>query len=75
MVKKEWKYNAKDKVEAKLWEKYMQMYEEVLVKCNVVPWIVVPADQNWYKEYLLAKTLVDVLKSLDMKYPDLIKKE
>jgi len=73
--KKEWKYNAKDKVEAKLWEKYMQMYEEVLVKCNVVPWIVVPADQNWYKEYLLAKTLVDVLKSLDMKYPDLIKKE
>jgi PPK2 family polyphosphate:nucleotide phosphotransferase len=72
---KEWKYNAKDKEEAKLWDKYMEMYEDVFVNCSVMPWVVVPADQNWYKEYLLAKTLVDSLKGLDMKYPDLKRKE
>jgi PPK2 family polyphosphate:nucleotide phosphotransferase len=72
---KEWKYNAKDKEEAKLWDKYMQMYEDIFVNCSVVPWVVVPADQNWYKEYLLAKTLVDSLKGLNMKYPDLKNKE
>jgi PPK2 family polyphosphate:nucleotide phosphotransferase len=72
---KEWKYNAKDKEEAKLWDKYMEMYEDIFVNCSVMPWVVVPADQNWYKEYLLAKTLVDSLKGLDMKYPDLKRKE
>jgi PPK2 family polyphosphate:nucleotide phosphotransferase len=72
---KEWKYNAKDKEEAKLWDKYMEMYEDVFVNCSVMPWVVVPADQNWYKEYLLAKTLVDSLKGLNMNYPDLKNKK
>jgi polyphosphate kinase 2 (PPK2 family) len=53
----------------------MEMYEDIFVNCSVMPWVVVPADQNWYKEYLLAKTLVDSLKGLDMKYPDLKRKE
>lgn len=70
---KEWKYNVKDKDEAKLWDKYQKMYEDVFANCNTTPWIIVPADQNWYKEYLITKTLVDTLKGLDMKYPDLVK--
>jgi PPK2 family polyphosphate:nucleotide phosphotransferase len=70
---KEWKYNAKDKEEAKLWDKYMEMYEDVFVNCNTMPWVIVPADQNWYKEYLITKTLLETLKGLDMKYPDKIK--
>ena len=72
---KVWKYNAKDKEEAKHWDKYMEMYEEVFVNCSAVPWVIVPADQNWYKEYIMAKTLVDTLKSLNMSYPDLKKEE
>ena len=72
---KEWKYNAKDKEEAKRWDKYMEMYEDVFVNCNAIPWIIVPADQNWYKEYLMAKTLVDTLKSLDMSFPKIEKEE
>lgn len=70
---KEWKYNAKDKEEAKLWDQYMEMYEDVFVNCNASPWIIVPSDQNWYKEYLITKTLVDTLKGLNMRYPDLVK--
>ena len=67
--RKKWKYNKKDKEEAKLWDRYMLMYEDVFEYCDNVPWTLVPADQNWYKEYLIAKTLVDGLKALDMKYP------
>ena len=66
--------NKKDKEESKLWDKYMQMYEEVLVNCNATPWVIVPADQNWYKEYIIAKTLFDTLKGLDMHYPELEEK-
>lgn len=68
---KAWKYNPNDFEEAKLWDKYMEMYEDVFVNCSIVPWTVVPADQNWYKEYLITKAMVDTLKGLDMKYPGL----
>jgi len=70
---KQWKYNAKDFEEAKKWDAYMQMYEEAFDKCKAVPWTIVPADQNWYKEYLIANTLLETLQGLDMKYPGLKK--
>lgn len=68
---KRWKYNAKDEREAALRDRYLQMYDDVFEHCNAVPWTIVPADQNWYKEHLIAKALVDLLKSLDMRYPDI----
>ena len=70
---KMWKYNEKDIGEAKLWDIYMQMYEECLENCNQPPWIIVPADQNWYKEYIIASRLHELLKGLDMQYPGLKK--
>jgi PPK2 family polyphosphate:nucleotide phosphotransferase len=70
---KMWKYNAKDFDEAKLWDEYMKVYEEAFENCDVVPWIIVPADQNWYKEYIITKQLYDLLKGLDMQYPGLKK--
>jgi PPK2 family polyphosphate:nucleotide phosphotransferase len=70
---KYYKYNENDFKEAELWDKYMQMYEDVFENCNTVPWNIIPADQNWYKEYLIAKTLVLALKDLKMTYPQLNK--
>jgi PPK2 family polyphosphate:nucleotide phosphotransferase len=71
---KNWKYNAKDQEESKLWDQYMQMYEDVFVHCNAVPWHIIPADQNWYKEYLIAKTIVEGLLALNLQYPSLKEK-
>jgi PPK2 family polyphosphate:nucleotide phosphotransferase len=68
---KRWKYNAKDVDEAKLWDSYRQVYEDVFEHCNVIPWTIVPSDQNWYKEYIIAKTITDTLRSLNMEYPEL----
>lgn len=70
---KQWKYNEKDFAEAKLWDEYMRMYEDCFEQCSKVPWIIVPADQNWYKEYLIAETLLNTLKKLKMQYPGLKK--
>jgi PPK2 family polyphosphate:nucleotide phosphotransferase len=70
---KMWKYNEKDLEEAKLWDVYMEMYEDCFEHCNNIPWTIVPADQNWYKEYIIATQLYDLLKSLDMQYPGLKK--
>ena len=70
---KMWKYNEKDFEESKLWNDYMSVYEECFNNCNNIPWIIVPADQNWYKEFIIADTLHRLLKSLDMQFPGLKK--
>lgn len=70
---KMWKYNEKDFEEAKLWNKYMEMHEDCFNNCNEPEWVIVPSDQNWYKEYLIADELIRLLKGLDMKYPGLKK--
>lgn len=71
--RKHWKYNPKDAEEAKLWDRYMEMYSQCFQQCNRPPWMIVPADQNWYKEYTIARALLDKLKSLDLNYPSLEK--
>ncbi len=68
---KMWKYNKRDFEEAELRDKYYLMYEDCFKNCNKPEWTIVPADQNWYKEYIIAKALRDLLKSLHMKYPAL----
>lgn len=68
---KMWKYNDNDFAEAKLWDIYMNMYEDVFANCNNPKWDIIPSDQNWYKEYLIANKVYDTLKSLDMKFPGL----
>ena len=70
---KMWKYNESDFKEAKFWDRYMKMYEDSFENCNVIPWTIVPSDQNWYKEHLIASKVLDTLKNLDMKYPGLKK--
>lgn len=70
---KMWKYNEKDFEEAKLWDIYMEMYEDAFNNCNEPEWTIVPSDQNWYKEYIIASKLYDLLTNLDMKFPGLKK--
>ncbi len=70
---KMWKYNEKDFEEAKLWDIYMQMYEDCFNHCNNPPWTIVPADQNWYKEYIIATQIYELLKNLNMQFPGLKK--
>ena len=70
---KQWKYNADDFKESKLWDDYMQMYEDCFEYCNEVPWTIVPSDQNWYKEWVIATALRDTLKGLNMQYPGIKK--
>ena len=70
---KMWKYNEKDFEEAKLWDIYMQVYDECFNNCCYPPWTIVPADQNWYKEYVIALALHNMLKSLNMQFPGLKK--
>lgn len=66
---KMWKYNAGDKVESALRDEYIKYYEEIFDYCHETDWHIIPADQNWYKAHLVAKTVRDALEELDMKWP------
>lgn len=70
---KMWKYNEKDFAEAEKYKEYHRVYEDCFENCNKIPWTIVPADQNWYKEYVMLKTILEVIKKLDLKYPGLKK--
>jgi PPK2 family polyphosphate:nucleotide phosphotransferase len=73
--KKYWKHNPGDEAEAALWDRYRKMYEDCFAHCNKVPWHIVPADQNWYKNYIVATALYEMLTNLKMQYPKLQKKK
>lgn len=66
---KMWKYNTEDFQESNRWDKYMEYYEDVFEHCNDVPWHIIPADQNWYKSYLVATVLRDAMRKFNMEFP------
>jgi polyphosphate kinase 2 (PPK2 family) len=67
---KMWKYNPADKKEAKLWDDYLDAYQAMINKYSKSsPWLIVPSDHKWYRNNLIAKTMVETLEGLKMKYP------
>lgn len=67
---KKWKYAISDEKEAKNWEDYQKIYEKILLRCSAeIPWQIVPADQKWYRNYYVAKYIVEQLEQLNLQYP------
>jgi polyphosphate kinase 2 (PPK2 family) len=68
---KQWKFNPGDLAERKLWDQYMDAYQDAIRLCSKkhAPWYVVPADRKWYRNWVLSDVLVRTLEQMDMKYP------
>lgn len=66
--RKNWKHNPGDWEESKLWDQYMSAYEDVINRSEV-PWIIVPSDQRWYRDYFVASKMVEILNGLNMQLP------
>jgi PPK2 family polyphosphate:nucleotide phosphotransferase len=69
---KNWKFSAADVRERQCWDDYMTAYEEMIASTSSkhAPWYVVPADNKWYTRLVVAAAIVDTLKELKVKYPD-----
>ena len=48
---KNWKFSSGDLAKRKDWDKYMEAFEEVFLRCSpdMAPWHIIPADQKWYR--------------------------
>lgn len=65
-----YKHNPNDYNERQHWEEYMQAYEDVFAHCEKASrWHIIPADENWYKEYCMARAVRDEMKKMDLFYP------
>jgi PPK2 family polyphosphate:nucleotide phosphotransferase len=69
--KKRWKFSTGDLDTRKLWKDYAAAYEEMLNKTSHAEarWHLIPADRNWYRDHLIAKTVVNAMENLRMKWP------
>jgi len=70
--KKFWKHKDVDWETSKKWNRYMKVYESIFKKCGEIPWHIIPADKNWYKDFLVAEIVLDALKKINPKYPPLV---
>jgi PPK2 family polyphosphate:nucleotide phosphotransferase len=70
---KRWKFAAHDVEERKLWDPYIQAYEQTIrnTATKEAPWYVVPADHKWFTRLVVAAALVERLEALDLKFPKL----
>jgi PPK2 family polyphosphate:nucleotide phosphotransferase len=70
---KRWKFNAGDLEERKLWDPYIEAYDDLIraTATEEAPWYVVPADHKWFTRLVVAAAMVERLEAIDPKYPTL----
>ena len=70
---KQWKFNAGDLEERKLWDPYIEAYEAMIraTATEVAPWYAVPADHKWFTRLVIAAAIVERMEAIDPKFPKL----
>jgi len=68
---KQWKLSPSDFEDRKHWDDYVAAYEDVLTRCSTsdAPWLIVPADKKWFRNFAVSRILVETLEALDMRFP------
>ncbi len=67
---KAWKLAVGDWKEREHWTDYTRAYELALSRCSPkdAPWHVVPANEKWFRNYVVLKTLVEGLRPLKQQW-------
>jgi len=62
--KKAWKLSVSDWSEHDLYDEYIKAYEDAIERCSnsVAPWHIVSADHKWFRNFAVARTIVDSLE-------------
>jgi PPK2 family polyphosphate:nucleotide phosphotransferase len=75
--KKNWKFSMADVQERGYWKDYQEAYEEMIQNTATkhAPWYVVPADNKWYTQLIVASAIITTLEQLDLSFPDVDKEK
>jgi PPK2 family polyphosphate:nucleotide phosphotransferase len=68
---KRWKFNPGDLEDRERWDAYMEAYADALERCSeAAPWYVVPADRKWYRNWAVARLMIEQLEQLGLRWPE-----
>jgi len=75
--RKNWKFSSGDVDESACWKDYMNAYEQALNASSRpwAPWYAIPADDKPSARLAVAETIVESLKSLNLQYPPVSKRQ
>lgn len=65
--KKRYKYNPADELAADKYPIYQTLYDDLISSPTKLPWQIIPADNKWYRNYMVAKELKSTLEKLIQK--------
>jgi polyphosphate kinase 2 (PPK2 family) len=69
--KKRWKFSRADLAERRFWDDYQQAYDTAITRCNTkhAPWYIVPANNKWYRNFIISRILRKTLEKMAPEYP------
>jgi PPK2 family polyphosphate:nucleotide phosphotransferase len=68
---KRWKFSANDLKERAYWDDYQAAFEDAVNQCSTAyaPWYVVPANNKWYRNLVVARSIADTLEAMAPRFP------
>ncbi len=74
---KNWKFSFGDIEEREHWDEYQQAFEQAISNTSTkdAPWYIIPADNKWFSRIAISDVIINTLKSLNLKIPELEAKE
>jgi PPK2 family polyphosphate:nucleotide phosphotransferase len=68
---KHWKFSVADLKMRERWDDFQDAYEDAINQCSTkhAPWHIVPANRKWFRDYVVASTVVKALERLNLTWP------
>ncbi|MGA2930760.1 MAG: polyphosphate kinase 2 family protein [Acidimicrobiales bacterium] len=72
-----WKFSASDIQERQYWDDYQRAFSDMLSHTSTewAPWYVIPADHKWFARICVGAILVQALRELDPRYPEVTEEQ
>jgi PPK2 family polyphosphate:nucleotide phosphotransferase len=68
---KQWKFSKDDVEKRTYWNDYVGAFQDMIDRCSTAdaPWYVVPANNKWFRNLLVAQVTRDVLEDMNPQWP------
>lgn len=69
--KKNWKFSVSDLETRRKWDEFQASYEKILARTSTpwAPWHVIPADNKWYRNFIVGRILKKTMKAMGLRFP------
>src|SRR5271167_704679 len=66
-----WKISESDYSERKLWDDYIDAFEDALgaTSAHHAPWYVIPSNHKWFRNLAASQIMADTMADLDLAFP------